>query len=93
MGTLLQDIAHPSQVLTLVLGSGMRLATAGLSFGIVGALALTRFVRSFLFGVSAYDPITLMAVSLLLAAIAMLACYIPGRRAMKIDPMVALREQ
>jgi putative ABC transport system permease protein len=85
--------AHPSQVLKLVLGSGMRLALAGLVFGIAGAVALTRFLRSFLFGVSAYDPITLITVSTLLAAIAMLACYIPARRAMKIDPMVALRDQ
>ena len=85
--------AHPSQVLTLVLGSGMRLAVVGLLFGVAGALALTRFLRSFLFGVSAYDPITLIAVSMLLAAIAALACYVPARRAMKIDPMVALRDQ
>jgi putative ABC transport system permease protein len=85
--------AHPSQVLKLVLGSGMRLAVAGLLFGVVGALALTRFLRSFLFGVSAYDPITLIAVSMLLAAIAVFACYIPARRAMNIDPMVALRDQ
>lgn len=85
--------AHPWQVLTLVLGTGMRLALAGLLFGVAGAFALTRFLRSFLFGVSAYDPITLIAVSMLLAAIAVLACYIPARRAMKIDPMVALRDQ
>jgi putative ABC transport system permease protein len=83
--------AHPSQVLRLVLGQGMRLAAIGLAFGIAGALILTRFLRSFLFGVSAYDPLTLAAVSLVLAGIAALACYIPARRAMKVDPMVALR--
>lgn len=85
--------AHPSQVLRLVLGGGLRLAIVGLSFGLLGAIALTRFLRSFLFGVSAHDPLTLLAVSILLAGSALLACYIPARRAMKIDPMVALREE
>ncbi|MBA3914335.1 MAG: ABC transporter permease [Acidobacteriales bacterium] len=85
--------AHPAQVLRLVLTCGLQLTLLGLGFGVAGALLLTRFLHSFLFGVSAYDPATLIAVSLVLAATAMLACYIPARRAMDIDPMAALRQE
>jgi predicted permease len=83
--------ARPRSILALVLGKGMRLALAGLGLGLVGALALTRLIESQLFGVSASDPLTYAALALLLAAVALLACYLPARKATKVDPMVALR--
>jgi putative ABC transport system permease protein len=85
--------ARPAQVLRLVLGRGMSMTLLGLAIGLAGALALTRLLQSFLFGVTAYDPVTMIAVSVVLAATAALACYIPAHRAMKIDPMEALREE
>ncbi len=83
--------ARPRAILALVLGKGMRLALAGLALGLCGALMLTRFIESQLFGVSASDPLTYAALALLLALVALVACYLPARRAMKVDPMVALR--
>jgi putative ABC transport system permease protein len=82
-----------SDVLRLVIGSGLRLALTGVTFGIVGALALTRFLSSLLFGVRANDPATFVAVSLLLLAVALLACYIPAQRATRVHPAVALRHE
>ena len=67
------------------------MALLGTALGTVGALALTRFMRSLLFGISPTDPFVLGGVSFLLLAVAFLACYIPARRATKVDPMVALR--
>ncbi len=78
-------------VFGLVLKWGMIPALSGVAIGLVAALALTRVMASLLFGVSATDAVTFVLVSLLLAAIALLACYLPARRAMKVDPMVALR--
>jgi putative ABC transport system permease protein len=83
--------ARPRSILTLVLGKGMRLAVAGLGLGLVGALLLTRLIESQLFGVSADDPLTYAGLALLLAAVAFVACYLPARKATKVDPMVALR--
>jgi predicted permease len=83
--------ARGRDVLGLVLGRGMVLALVGIGAGLAGALALTRLMGSLLFGVSATDPLTYVAISLLLAAAALLACYVPARRATKVDPMVALR--
>jgi putative ABC transport system permease protein len=75
----------------MILGQGMRTILIGLAIGLVGSLALTRTLASFLFGISATDPLTFAAVIALLIAAALLACYIPARRATKVDPMVALR--
>jgi predicted permease len=83
--------ANPGRVLRLVLGRGLRLAGAGMVIGVLAALMLTRLLNSLLFGVSATDPITFAAVAGLLFAVALLACYVPARRAMRVDPMVALR--
>jgi putative ABC transport system permease protein len=76
-----------------VLGQGLRLAVAGLVFGLAGAVALTRYLRSMLFGVEPLDPAVFAAVFLGLAAVATVACYLPARRATETDPLVALRSE
>ena len=78
-------------VLCMILGEGLLLASIGIVIGIAGALALTRFLGSFLFEIKPTDPATLLAVAILLLIVALIACYIPARRAMKVDPLVALR--
>jgi ABC-type antimicrobial peptide transport system permease subunit len=83
--------AQSTDVFRMVLGNGLRLILTGLACGLALSLALTRFLRTVLFGVGATDFITFAAVGLLLSAVALLACYIPARRAMRVDPMVALR--
>jgi putative ABC transport system permease protein len=83
--------AQRRDVLRLVMGHGVRLALAGVTVGIAGALAATRAMASLLYGVSATDPVTFIAVAALLAAVTLAACYIPARRAIRVDPMVALR--
>jgi ABC-type antimicrobial peptide transport system permease subunit len=83
--------AQTGRVLRLVVGQGMRLATVGLILGLVIAFAAMRVMSSLLFGVSAHDPLTFVGVSLVLAIAAALACYIPARRATKVDPIIALR--
>jgi putative ABC transport system permease protein len=85
--------ATSGDVLRMVLGQAVGTILLGVAMGIVGSFALTRAVSSLLFGVTATDPVTFGAVTLLLVAVALLACYIPARRATKVDPMVALREE
>ncbi len=85
--------AGASSVLWLVLGYGLRLAGTGILVGVVAAFALTRLMSSLLFGIASTDPLTYAAVILAALAIALLACYIPGRRAMRVDPIVALRHE
>jgi putative ABC transport system permease protein len=83
--------ARPALVLRWVVGQGLRLAAAGLVIGLAGALGLMHFVSSLLFGVSTYDPTTFVTVAVVLGVVAFLACYVPGRRATKVSPTVALR--
>src|SRR5262249_43565480 len=78
-------------VLRLVVGQGMKMAMIGAVAGFIGSVGLTQFMKGLLFGVSASDPLTFTAVALLLAIVALVACWIPARRATKVDPMVALR--
>jgi predicted permease len=83
--------AQRTEVLWLILGHGARMALIGVAIGIVAALGLTRLMANELFGVSAHDPLTFAGVAMLLIIVAVAACYIPARRAMRVDPMVALR--
>jgi putative ABC transport system permease protein len=83
--------ARTGSVLKLIVGQGLRLALVGVGLGLGFAFALTRLMSTFLFGVSATDPQTFVLISIVLVAVALLASYIPARRATRVDPMVALR--
>jgi putative ABC transport system permease protein len=85
--------ARACDVLKLVTGEGMALAIIGVALGLMAALALTRVMEGLLFGVSATDPLTFMVIALLLMFVALLACYIPARRATKVDPLNALKSE
>ncbi|MFZ3247227.1 MAG: FtsX-like permease family protein, partial [Candidatus Acidiferrales bacterium] len=94
MGIRMALGAQKRDVFRLVIGQGLRLALVGVAIGAAAALILVRLLSSFsqlLYGVAGSDPLTLAAVAIVLLAVAFLACYIPARRAMKVDPMVALR--
>ena len=84
--------AQPRDILRMALSEGMTLVAVGLGSGLVGALILTRFLRSMLYAVSPNDPLTFVALPALLAAVALLACFAPARRATQVDPLVALRD-
>jgi putative ABC transport system permease protein len=83
--------AQPGDILRLVMRWGLVLTLTGMAIGTAGALFLTRLLTDFLFGVKPIDPATFIGVAIVLWIVALLACYIPARRATKIDPMVALR--
>jgi ABC-type antimicrobial peptide transport system permease subunit len=85
--------ATRGQVLGLVLGHGVRLTLIGVAIGAVGALALSRLITSLLYGVTPTDPATFVAVPAVLSAVAVLASYAPARRAMRVDPLVAMRAE
>jgi putative ABC transport system permease protein len=83
--------AQRANVLRLILGQGLRLAVAGVALGLLAAIAFTRLLKGLLFGISASDPLTFAAIALLLIGVALLACWLPARRATKVDPLEALR--
>jgi len=85
--------AQPKDVLLLVISQGLKLALLGLMLGLVAALALTRYVASLLYGVTATDPGAFIGVPFLVLFIALLACWIPARRATKVNPLDALRNE
>jgi ABC-type antimicrobial peptide transport system permease subunit len=83
--------AQPKDVLGVIVGHGMRLVLVGLCIGVAGALVVTRWMSRVLFDVTPTDPLTFVVVAALLGIVAFLAAYVPARRAMRVDPMVALR--
>jgi putative ABC transport system permease protein len=85
--------AQRGNVLRMVIGEGMKLALIGVSLGLIASFALTQTMKNLLFGVSTTDPLTFLGITLLLAAVALFACWIPARRATKVAPLVALRHE
>jgi putative ABC transport system permease protein len=85
--------ASKENVLRLVLGHGLRLTLNGVGLGLAAAFALTRYLKSMLLGVTSTDALTFLTVAILLCAVSLLACFIPARRAIRVDPLVALRHE
>jgi putative ABC transport system permease protein len=85
--------ASPGDVLRMVLSGGMKLAIVGVVVGVAAALALARFVSTMLFNVAQFDPASYALTSVVLLVVAAIACYVPARRAMRVDPIVALQEE
>jgi ABC-type antimicrobial peptide transport system permease subunit len=85
--------AQSRDVLKLILTQGLKLALVGVVIGLLAAFALTRWMESMLFGVRPTDPLTFMLIALALTMVALVACWIPARRAAKLDPIVALRDE
>jgi putative ABC transport system permease protein len=85
--------AQKGDVLRMIVRQGMTLTIIGVGVGLLGAFALTRVIANLLFGVGASDPATFVAISFLLVGVAFIACYLPARRAAKLDPMIALARQ
>ena len=85
--------AHPGDILSLVLRRGMKLTLIGMALGLMGAVASTRLLRDMLFGIKPVDPLTFAAMTLLLMCISLVACFLPARRATKVDPMNVLRSE
>jgi ABC-type antimicrobial peptide transport system permease subunit len=83
--------ARQVDVLRLILGEGLKLVLAGVALGIIAALAMTRLLTTMLYGVSVTNPLIFLSVVALLVAVSLAACFVPARRAMRVDPMVALR--
>src|SRR5262249_11237820 len=83
--------ASQKRILAMVVGDGAKLSVIGIVIGTVGALVLTQFIRAFLYGVSPSDPLTFIGIALGLGAVAIIASFVPARRAMKVDPNTALR--
>jgi len=92
MGIRLALGANRPAILKLVLGQGMILTAIGLAIGVAGAAILTRTLSGLIYGVGALDPLTFVAVPLLLCAVALLACFLPARRAASVDPIATLRQ-
>jgi ABC-type antimicrobial peptide transport system permease subunit len=85
--------AHPGNILSLVLRRGMKLTLIGMALGLIGAVASTRLLRDMLFGIKPVDPLTFAAMTLLVICISLVACFLPARRATKVDPMNVLRSE
>jgi ABC-type antimicrobial peptide transport system permease subunit len=83
--------AQKRDVLRLVIGHGMLLTVIGITAGLLGAFVLTRWISTLLFGISPTDAVTFLGISLLIAFVSLAACYVPARKSVKLDPMIALR--
>lgn len=83
--------AQRSNVLRMILGQGLRLAVVGVGLGLFAAIGFTRLLKGLLFGISTSDPLTFVVIALVMIGVALLACWVPARRATKVDPLIALR--